>query len=562
MEKLIPLLFFLFSIFFGTNCTVFAQVTDFPVPRWTVRDLIPPGSDVSFLQTGSFGAGEYPYRSAVPPVFYETRLNGLFLPAFSPFGPNLESLPILFMDSLAVDNHRVIHIASIDSIPEFPVTRIGFLSGERRKFRFQGTFHRKVTGRSAVFVGGSADGIRGNQLIQGNASRLYSVKYLYSLGKGGLVKAEVNGGRDRSDIYDLSAGQKMGNGRIDNVNFSAGLDRYPLSDSTLFSSALYYRNGASQFRRFGTGSSFDDDSFGAAAHLTARRGRLLYTLDVLNDTRLFDDRSGETEWDDNITGVYGSGAWELSQVRLSLGGGAQYSTRYGFGVSADGEIGFPAPRGAMAIVRGVFAHRFPGPGELFYSSLTYSDTLRSSRLDRYHFSELEAGVRNRWRTVEYGVFGFAALADTPYFVPVPASMEMTGDERYAGGRITLGISGSRSVAYSADARLEYTGGSSPRAIWPRPVFQAQARGNLSRLFFHGNLHAAVFGQTRLEHRTSAPLSPEGSHFFLDAGISAKVGAIVLYYQVENITDTNMSWFGAYEVQGRNSLWGVRWNLTN
>jgi hypothetical protein len=141
-------------------------------------------------------------------------------------------------------------------------------------------------------------------------------------------------------------------------------------------------------------------------------------------------------------------------------------------------------------------------------------------------------------------------------------MEMTGNERYGGGRLTARISGNRSVTYSGDIMLEYTGGSSLRAIWPRPVFQGFARGNLSRMFFKGNLHAAAYGQARMEHRATAPLSPKGGHFFLDAGISAQVSTLVLYYQVENITDTNMPWFGAYEVQGQNSFWGIRWNLAN
>ncbi len=61
---------------------------------------------------------------------------------------------------------------------------------------------------------------------------------------------------------------------------------------------------------------------------------------------------------------------------------------------------------------------------------------------------------------------------------------------------------------------------------------------------------------------ASPVSPDGGNVFLEGGISAKISSLILYYQVENITGAGMRWFGVYSVQGRNSVWGVRWNLHN
>jgi len=188
--------------------------------------------------------------------------------------------------------------------------------------------------------------------------------------------------------------------------------------------------------------------------------------------------------------------------------------------------------------------------------------MRVSELDKHRIAELETGFQNRLGIVVYGVYGFTAFANVPRFIPIPASMLMTGDELYGGGRIKLGIAGMRSFRYEAAARFEYTGGSSMITIWPRPVFRAEAKGNLSRIFFHGNLQSAAFGRIRLEHRAASPVSPDGGNVLLDGGISAKISSLILYYQVENITGAGMRWFGVYGVQGRNSVWGVRWNLHN
>jgi len=563
MEKLnIAIIFLLLLFSFDGNSRVYAQKTDFPVPQWTAGDLLDAQGGVSILQPGSFGAGQFPYRTMIPPVSFDVRLNGAPLPAFSPFGPNMERLPIGFTDSITVISNQTIRLASLDSIPENPITRIGFLSGERRRYRFHGTFNRKITGRSAIFIGGAADGIRGNALIQGSASRLYSFKYIYFLENGGMLKTEAGGGRDRSDVYDLAASAGMGSHRIDNTFLSSGLERYPLSPNVLFSSLLYYRNGDGRLQRYGTGMGFIDDSFGAAGRLEIQRNGMTYCIDLTNDARFFDNRTGKTGWSDNITGFYSSVAWKSPRIRLSIGGGGRYSTEYGLGAAAEGEISIPVLHEANFVARGMFTHRFPGPEHLFYPSMAYSDTLGVSELDKHRISELETGFQNRRGNVEYGVYGFTAFANVPRFIPIPASMLMTGDELYGGGRIKLGIVGMRSFRYEAEARLEYTGGSSMISIWPRPVFRAEAKGNLSRIFFHGNLHSAAFGRILMEHRAASPVSPDGGNVFLEGGISAKISSLILYYQVENITGAGMRWFGVYSVQGRNSVWGVRWNLHN
>ncbi len=563
MERLKPTLSFL-CLLCGAMLAVpgTARTESFPIPQETAADIVPLMGRTALLRPGFFNSGAFPYHPSFPPLSRPVRVDGVPLPAFSPCGPDLERIPVLFTDSREVSLSGIVRVALIDSIPERPVTRIAFTSGERRRNRFQGTFHRKVTEQSAVLVGGATAGIRGNERIQGNGSRLYGVKYMYSLEKGGMVTASVSGGRDRLDLPDVPGGARMGERILDHAAFTAGVEQYPISNRTKLTSTLYYRNGSSRFERYDDTNRFDDDMLGGLASFETGRGNSRYTADFSVDTRWFEPRNAFPGWNDTVADLYGSGNWNIGSGVVRFGTGVRLSEEYGAGYALETEASFPWGGRNTVSLRGYSGHHFPGPGVLFYPYLTYSDTLLAAPLERYIVSGMEAGLVRTWKELRMGVFAFAAAGDAPRFRPENASMFMEEDGSYGGGRVTMDISGSRSVAYSASALLEYTGGSPQRSVWPRPVFRTDSHGSVSRYFFNRNLHAATFWKARLEHRVQSSISPEGTHFFLDLGISAQVGSVILFYQIENITDTNMNWFGVYESQGRNSFWGVRWNLLN
>lgn len=557
MERLILSLLF-FAVL--TNPAA-AQDDWFPIPLTTAAEVLSGGNDAVFLHPGSFGAGDFPFRANSPAIAPETEVDGIPLESYSPFGPNLERIPALFTDSLLTDRGGNIHISTIDSIPAVPVTRIGFLSGERRRFRFQGTFGRKINARSGIFVGGDADGIRGNTTIQGNEFRLYRLRYIRVLENGGIVTTTADGNRDRSDIYDLANGTTGGR-TIDNLRYSAGIRGYQLAMRTMLSGAVYYRNGIARFDRSGADVTCDDNSFGATLRTDTSRERSAYSFAFSNETRAFDAGKGRPAWDATTTGVSGEGDWRFSRMLVSLGAGGKYSSEYGIGASGNATLTIPFAGTHSVVMRGSFAHRFPDPGTLFYPSLSYGDTLVASPLRRYWTAETEAGIEGTRGMLRYGMYGFTSLANAPGFTLTPAAMTMSGDTRYTGGRLKLELAGGDAVRYQGAARVEYTGSTRATAIWPRPALLAHAGGNFSRPFFNGNLDTALNLSSRLEHYTSGNISPDGTYFFLDTGVVLRVATFTLFYTVENLTGTNQRWFDAYETQGRNSFWGVRWNLFN
>lgn len=551
-------------LFFGLTQYAFQAPAlyagEIPVSWGTAADILPGDRGLSVFRYGAFGTGAFPYASCVPPNTVPVRVDDVPMTSFSPFGVDLESVPVLFVDSLAVVDDRLIRIATIDSIPENPLTRVSFLTGERRRSGFQGTFQRKTSAKSGILVGGMSRGIRGNALIEGNSSRLYSVKYIRSLKGEAVATAVVSGSRDRADLTDFEKRQRMGERETDNLLLAMGIKRYPISARTVMGVSAYFRNGISRFVRYDGNSSFDDDGFGLSASLVSRKMNSAYSLDASSDARLFEGRNTEAEWRGNTTRILGSGIWTRPAITIDLNCGGLYSSKYGEGVVAAGGLSLPLPARITGVLRGSFSHGFPGPEQIYFPSLIFSDSLQSSDIGRYRIAELETGVKKRWGTVDVGLYGFGARSNAPFFSSGLDSMVMRDDRWYSGARVYITAQGGRGLHHDASLRMEYIGGSSPRYIWPRPALDIQTRGNLSRDFFRGNLHAVVFGNTRLVRWSSGPASPEGAHFFLDGGISFRVSSLTAFYTVENITGTDMRWFDILRWQGRNSFWGVQWNL--
>jgi len=532
------------------------------IPRLSAADYIPFNSGLSILRYGSFGEGIFPYSPALTGAPVEIRVDGVPLPSFSPFGPNLERIPYLAIDSLAVKQGRTIWIATPDTIPKIPLTRMDFFTGDKRRFRFQTTFLRRMTANSGIFACGTSDGIHGGDVTEGNTSRNYYFKYLHNLKNGGLMQAAVSGGLYRTDISDIVSRRAMGTSEMDHLLLSLGVKNYRLSKDTGLFSTVYYRGGLSRLNRFNVPANFDDDAFGAMVSLAREMPGRSYNLDFTVDSRKFRGRTVRAVFRDTISRVQAQGSWDLRPVHIAVSGGAAYSSRYGAGGIAEGSLYLPLYGKSELVARGYLSHEFPDPGNEFYPSLAFSDSILSSGLRRYHLAGFEAGIKVRRWGADWGVFGFSSLADTPFFVPQTPSERLGDTERYTGTRFTLSFNREGKVRYEGNVKVDYIGGSTPLLIWPHPSLDAIARANASRIFFGGALHGAVFGEAKLLRWKHGPITPDGAFFFLDCGISARITSFLIYYKIENATNEDMQWFDTLGWQGMNSLWGIRWELRN
>ena len=84
--------------------------------------------------------------------------------------------------------------------------------------------------------------------------------------------------------------------------------------------------------------------------------------------------------------------------------------------------------------------------------------------------------------------------------------------------------------------------------------------NLKLIFVNNIIDSMMFFDIRFSRWEDGPITPHGNYFFIDAGVSAKIKTLELFYRIENITSEDMQWFNAMGWQGRNSMWGVRWEF--
>jgi hypothetical protein len=564
MERVISRsLLFLISICIMFHVNFSAIVAEeILIPRLSVTDYIPFDSGLSFLRYGSFGEGIFPYLPSLPGAAVEIRVDGVPLPSYSPFGANLERIPCLAIDSLAVVQRRAIWMATPDSIPKMPLTRMDFFTGDKRRFGFQTTFLRRLTANSGIFASGASNGIHGGDVTEGNTSRDYYFKFLHNLKNGSLMQAAISGGLYRTDISDIVTHHTMGSSAMDNLLLSLGVKNYRISHDTALFSSVYYRGGLSQVKRFNVPANFDDDAFGGIISLATEKPGKTYNLDFSVDSRRFKGRTVRAVFRDTVSRILASGSWNLKPVRASASGGVAYSSRYGAGGNADGFLSMPFYGKSELEAHGYLSHEFPNPGNEFYPSLTFSDTILSSGLKRYHISGIEAGIKFKKWGGDWGVYQFGSFANTPFFVPLTPSERLSGTERYTGTRLTLSVRREGKVRYEGNAKVDFNGSSTPRLVWPHPFLDGIAKANASRIFFGGAMHGAFFSEAELLRWKHGPITPDGVFFLLDCGISARIGSFSIFYKMENLTNQDIHWFDTLGWQGMNSLWGVNWELRN
>ena len=555
MERLISFIFLFLSLVIPTVYAAGSGDGEFD-------DLAFYGRGISLFRYGAFGSGLYPYRTAIPGAAFEVRVDGIPLQPRSPFGGDLERIPTLVVDSLSVSGNAAVAVATRDSLPDQPLTRIDFLSGVRRRFRFQGVFERKISERGGIRVFGMSDGIRGGETTGGNGYRLYGMTWRRALSRSGVVRVTVTGSRDRNDLFDLDTGKRMGMQESDERLVSADLVGCRIGKKAVFSSTAYMRNGISRFRRYGTGCSFSDDSFGGSANLVIGEPGCRFVLDAFHDTRSLEGQNGVITWRNVVTGVRGESEHTIGSLSFDLNGGLSYSSRYGAGYTAGGEARRQLVNRWIAVLGGSVSREFPGPEHELFPSLTFSDSLCETRLTRFRVVEVETGLKNVSGPFEFGCFGFSGQADVPVLLPRSGIMRMSGPAWYNGGRFILSVSGGDLVRYRGDMKFDFTEGSGAKNIWPRPMMELRARGSLSRSFFADVLKCSLQGKAHAMRWTDGPSNPDGVFVLLDAVISARVSSFLFTYTIENIADRDMRWFDAFGWQGRNSYWGICWSFRN
>jgi hypothetical protein len=354
----------------------------------------------------------------------------------------------------------------------------------------------------------------------------------------------------------------MGERVTDERFASAGLFDWRIGKSINLTSTAYMRNGLARFRRYGTGCSFSDDSFGGAANLVIGEPGSCNVFNVFHDTRVLDERNGVISWRNGITSVHGKREQTIGSFSFDLGGGLSYSSRYGTGYRADGEARYPLINRWNAILGGSVSREFPGPQHELLPSLTFSDSVQETRLHRFRIVEMKTGLRNNRGPIEFGCFGFVGRAEVPVLLPRAGIMRMSNRAQYAGWSFALSAYGGKRIRYQSEMKIDFTGGPGANRMWPRPVTEMLARGSLSRLFFSDALQCSLQGKAHVMRWTDGPSSPDGTLVLLDAGISAHVSTLLFTYTIENIANRDMKFFDAFGWRGRNAYWGIRWSLRN
>ena len=429
------------------------------------------------------------------------------------------------------------------------------------------TFQRKLNDHSGIFIGGSSAGMHGSPTIESSSSRNYLMKYIRTLKNGGSFNLCLMASRDRDGLSDLINRSHTGHRETDDISLSIGLKDYRPWKKTSLSPLIYYNRSISRFRRSGFTRSLDDDSFGLAFKVSTQRGKASYSLDVSNDTRLFDSRIHDESWTRNETEVTGSFTVKGEKLHVNLYGGMLTSSEYGLEPKAGGEFGFAFLPDWELVLRGLYTGEFPDTGIEYYPALVFSDKNTVSDIKAYRFSELETGISMEREIVSFGFYGFVSTGKKPVFIPQIPDCLLSDSERYSGCRIE--IAASQKNRYLIDCRLTVNNvieqSDSPKynngnIVWPYPEFEAASSGRLHRKLVNGLVDATVFSDIRFSRWADVPVTPHGNFFFIDAGVSARVKALELFYRVENITNEKMQWFDVLEWQGRNSMWGIRWKF--
>ena len=241
-------------------------------------------------------------------------------------------------------------------------------------------------------------------------------------------------------------------------------------------------------------------------------------------------------------------------------GGIVRSSKYGTGGNGESELVYSVTPSIELSVRGSVTDEAPDIGLELYPSLEFSDTTTTSDLDMYRIMELESGLKVNRGILSYGLFAFRTGGKLPLFNPVNSLSAMADKETCSGFRFFMNLH--EEGRYHADISMHYRDSSKAGNIWPNPVFEMLSHSRFSKKFIHDRLDTSLFCTMNLSDWSDGEVTPDGTFFFLDGGISVKVLSLTMFYMIENITGSEAQWFDTLNWQGRNSMWGVQWRLEN
>ena len=542
------------------NDTATAQAEKNSVLQWTAADLLPAESRYSILRYGAFGLGAYPQRINFPGAAVKVRFDGVPLYALSPFGPDLDCVPVAFVDSVSYGSRGGISIHSPEIDSDVPITNTNFLLGQKRRFRIQATFRKKTGDSGSIFFGGSSNGIHGGDYTETTSFRNYLMKYQRTLKDGGRMYFSIRAFRDRDGLRDLTNKTHMGERETDIITLTSGVHAIPLTERTSISPAVYYQSGISHFKRYGASKSLDDDAIGFSLTSSTVRGNTGLDLTVHSDSRFIDSRLHEDTWTNNDSRISGSWRWADNSLRYVVRGGIVRSSTYGTGGNGESELVYSVTPSIELSVRGSVADEVPDIGLEFYPSLEFSDTTATSDLDMYRIMEFESGLKVNRGILMSGLYAFRVHGKHPLFNPLQSLSTMADKETCSGFRFFMNVH--EEGRYQADISLHYRNSSKTENIWPNPVFDMVSYSQISKKFIHDRLDTSLFCTMNLSDWSDGQVTPDGTFFFLDGGISVKVLSLTMFYMIENITGNEAEWFDTLNWQGRNSMWGVQWRIEN
>ena len=352
----------------------------------------------------------------------------------------------------------------------------------------------------------------------------------------------------------------MGERETDMITLSTGVYDFPLTKRTCISPAVYYQNGISHFRRYDANKSLDDDAIGFSITSSTVRGNTGFDITMHSDSRFIDSRLHEDTWTNNDTRISGEWKWADNSLRYVLRGGILRSSTYGTGGNGESELVYSVTPSIELSVRGSVTDEAPDIGLELYPSLEFSDTTVTSELDMYRIMEFESGLKVNIGILSCGLYAFRSGGKQPLFKPVNSLSTMADKETCSGFRFFMNVHEDK--RYHADITLHYRDSSKSENIWPNPVFEMVSYSQISKKFIHDRLGTSLFCTMNLSDWSDGEVTPDGTSFFLDGGISVKVLSLTVFYMIENITGNEAEWFDTLNWQGRNSMWGVKWRLEN
>ena len=530
-----------------------------PTMKWTAADMLSAESGISVLRYGHFGLGAYPWKTSMPGPVMKVRIDGVPLFGLSPFGPDLDLVPAVFIDSV-YHSGNMISIKTKTSDSENPVTTTDFFQGAKQRFRFQVSFQKKLSDVSGFFIGGASNGMHGSQGMEASSFRSYFLKYRRSLNEGGNLFFSARAFRDRDGLRNMKDLTHMGNRETDALIVSLGIQELPFTGRTSLSPMVYYRDGISRIRRYGSAGSLEDNAFGFSLTSSTKYDTSVVDVSLTSDVRSIDSELHENSWKRDETGL--SVSWQKtgSRFRYGLKGSALYASEYGAGGTGEAEIVYPVASSYELFAKGSVSQEPPDTGIEFYPALEFSDSTVMGYVDMFRYNELNIGISGFRDYFTWRLSGFRTGTNNPQFSP-ETFVYSKGNENTCSG-FSLFLSTDGNERYYSDIDIHYSNSAHSKNTFPYPDFEIISHSRVKRNFLNEKLHACLFGTLRISQWDNNLMSPDGATLFLHGGISVNVMKLSLFYRVENVTGGDAKFFNYYSWPGINSIWGIRWQIDN